>query len=62
MMYVCKKSDLIQLMLQMADGSMMSSDSESAEELNIFFKSTFTLEEHDNFPTIPNKISDTYVY
>ena len=37
---------------------MMSSDSESAEELNTFFKSTFTLEESDNIPTIPTKIPD----
>ena len=37
---------------------MTSSDYESAEELNTFFKSTFTLEESDNIPTIPTKISD----
>ena len=50
------RSDITQL--QKADGSMMASDSESAEELNIFFKSTFTSEESDNIPTIPTKISD----
>ena len=37
---------------------MTSSDSESAEELNTFLKSTFTSEESDNIPTILTKISD----
>ena len=43
------RSDITQL--QKADGLMTSSDSESAEELNTFFKSTFTLEESDNIPS-----------
>ena len=40
---------------------MMSSDSESAEELLSFSNRTFTLEEPDNIPTIPTKISDILV-
>ena len=38
---------------------MTTSDPESAEELNNFFKSTFTVETVDNIPTIPTKIFDS---
>ena len=45
--------------LQKSDGSMTTSDTESAEELNNFFKSTFTVENADNIPNIPTKIFDS---
>ena len=45
--------------LQKSDGSTTTSDPESAEELNNFFKSTFTVETADNIPTIPTKIFDS---
>ena len=39
---------------------MTSSDTESAEELNNFFKSTFTVERADNIPTIPTKVTNSF--
>ena len=45
--------------LQKSDGSMTTSNTESAEELNNFFKSTFTVEKADNIPNIPTKIFDS---
>ena len=38
---------------------MTTSDTESAEELNNFLKSTFTVEKADNIPTLPTKIFDS---
>ena len=38
--------------LQKSDGSITTSDTESAEELNNFFKSTFTVQNADNIPNI----------
>ena len=38
---------------------MTSSDTESAEELNNFLKSTFTVERADNIPTIPTKVTNS---
>ena len=35
---------------------MTSSDTESTEELNNFFKSTFTVERADNIPTTPTRV------
>jgi len=45
--------------LQKSDGTMTTSDVQVAEELNSFFKSTFTLEEPSYVPTIPSRISGT---
>ena len=44
--------------LQKSDGSMTTSDLESAEELNNFLKST-SVETADNIPIIPTKIFDS---
>ena len=38
---------------------MTLSDAEAAEELNSFFKSTFTLEESSHIPAISTQISET---
>ena len=45
--------------LQKSDGTMTLSDAEAAEELNNFFKSTFTLEESSYIPAISTRISET---
>ena len=53
-LYVCRTN------LQKPDGTMTQSDIEAAEELNKFFKSTFTLEDLDShIPTISTRISET---
>ena len=38
---------------------MTSSDTESAEELNNFLKSTFTVERADNISTMPTKVTNS---
>ena len=45
--------------MQKSDSSMTSSDTKSAEELNNFLKSTFTVERADNIPTIPTKVTNS---
>jgi len=45
--------------LQKPDGSITTSDAETSEELNNFFKSTFTLEEPSLIPAISSRTSET---
>ena len=45
--------------LERPDGTMTQSDAETAEQLNKYFESTFTMEEDRNIPTIPTRITET---
>jgi len=51
------KPDISQL--EKPDGSMSSSDTETAEVLNNFFKSTFTTEDPNNIPIIATRVFDS---
>ena len=52
------KTEITQL--QKPDGTMTTSDMQGPEELNNFFKTTFTLEDERNISTISTRISDTW--
>ena len=44
--------------LEKPDGTMIQSDAETAEQVNKYFESTFTIEEDRNIPTIPIWITE----